>query len=218
MTEGTTTRTYEVFGMDCPGCHGGLEKLVEKIPAFRDARANWEKQRLVVWARPDAELDGCVRCDLPGEPHSGPAHSIGYQDGRKDEECCTGLPAGARRHRCIPGFVDAAGIGFDAGLTPPAGSQNQIDENRDETGSLRQDGFKQNAPVDGSRHCRQASLWHDVRRIEFLSGVAGIETTRRGGQSRCFRYEIRRALMATMTVLRDITSAPPAGGSTKPIR
>lgn len=57
MPDGTTTRTYEVFGMDCPGCQGGLEKLVEKIPAVQDARANWEKQRLVVWVRPDGELD-----------------------------------------------------------------------------------------------------------------------------------------------------------------
>ncbi len=27
-TEGIEVRVYEVFGMNCPGCHGGLEKLV----------------------------------------------------------------------------------------------------------------------------------------------------------------------------------------------
>ena len=50
-------RVYEVFGMDCPGCHGGLEKLVKKIEAVLDAQANWQKQQLVVVVRPDSELD-----------------------------------------------------------------------------------------------------------------------------------------------------------------
>jgi len=50
-------RVYEVFGMDCPGCHGGLEKLVKKIPAVQDARANWQQQRLTVTEQPDAELN-----------------------------------------------------------------------------------------------------------------------------------------------------------------
>jgi hypothetical protein len=29
--DGSEIRVYEVFGMNCPGCHGGLEKLVKKI-------------------------------------------------------------------------------------------------------------------------------------------------------------------------------------------
>lgn len=55
--EGSGTRVYEVFGMDCPGCHGGLEKLVKKIPAVKDAQANWEKQQLAVIVRPGTELN-----------------------------------------------------------------------------------------------------------------------------------------------------------------
>ena len=42
--------------MDCPGCHGGLEKLVKKIPAIQAAKANWVKKQLVVAVRPEAEL------------------------------------------------------------------------------------------------------------------------------------------------------------------
>ncbi|HEG42881.1 MAG TPA: hypothetical protein ENH94_02420 [Phycisphaerales bacterium] len=55
--EGVETRVYEVFGMDCPGCHGGLEKLVKKIPAVQEAKANWQKKQLVVTVRPEAELN-----------------------------------------------------------------------------------------------------------------------------------------------------------------
>ncbi len=50
-------RVYEVFGMDCPGCHGGLEKLVKKIPDVQQAEANWVKKQLVVTVRPEAELN-----------------------------------------------------------------------------------------------------------------------------------------------------------------
>lgn len=49
-------RVYEVFGMDCPGCHGGLEKLVTKIPNVLQAEANWQKKRLVVFIRPGTQL------------------------------------------------------------------------------------------------------------------------------------------------------------------
>lgn len=54
--QGFETREYEVFGMDCPGCHGGLEKLVKKNPAIQGAKANWIKKQLVVTVRPDAKL------------------------------------------------------------------------------------------------------------------------------------------------------------------
>ncbi len=50
-------RVYEVFGMNCPGCHGGLEKLVKKISAVKEAKANWQKKQLVVTTRPEAELN-----------------------------------------------------------------------------------------------------------------------------------------------------------------
>ena len=40
--------TYEVYGMDCPGCHGGLEKNLKKIPGVLNATANWKQQRVTV--------------------------------------------------------------------------------------------------------------------------------------------------------------------------
>ncbi len=55
--EESETRVYEVFGMDCPGCHGGLEKLVKKIPAVQEAEANWLQKQLVVTVRPEVELN-----------------------------------------------------------------------------------------------------------------------------------------------------------------
>jgi len=55
--EDREVRIYEVFGMDCPGCHGGLENLVLKIPAVDTATANWKEQRLVVVVKPGSSLD-----------------------------------------------------------------------------------------------------------------------------------------------------------------
>lgn len=49
-------RIYEVFGMDCPGCHGGLVKLVMKIPGVYHATANWEEKKLTVTVIEGAEL------------------------------------------------------------------------------------------------------------------------------------------------------------------
>jgi copper chaperone CopZ len=57
VADGSEVRVYEVFGMDCPGCHGGVEKLVKKIQAVHDAKANWQKKELVVTVRPGSELD-----------------------------------------------------------------------------------------------------------------------------------------------------------------
>ena len=50
-------RIYDVFGMNCPGCHGAVEKLVKKIPAVEEAEANWKEQRLTVTVRPGSELN-----------------------------------------------------------------------------------------------------------------------------------------------------------------
>lgn len=50
-------RVYEVYGMNCPGCHGGVEKLVNKIPAVYDSKANWEKKELRIAVRPNLTLD-----------------------------------------------------------------------------------------------------------------------------------------------------------------
>ena len=55
--EASEARVYEVFGMNCPGCHGGLEKLVKKISAVQEAESNWQKKQLVVIVRPEAELN-----------------------------------------------------------------------------------------------------------------------------------------------------------------
>ena len=55
--EASEARVYEVFGMNCPGCHGGLEKLVNKIPAVQESEANWMKKQLTVAVQPGAELN-----------------------------------------------------------------------------------------------------------------------------------------------------------------
>ena len=47
QSAGLEVRIYEVFGMDCPGCHGGLEKT----------DANWDQKKLTLTVRPGADLD-----------------------------------------------------------------------------------------------------------------------------------------------------------------
>ena len=56
-TEASEARVYEVFGMNCPGCHGGLEKLVKKIPAVQQAEANWVEKQLAITVEPGTELN-----------------------------------------------------------------------------------------------------------------------------------------------------------------
>ncbi len=56
-TKDHEVKIYEVFGMDCPGCHGGLEKLVNKIPAIQSSKANWQKKQLAVTVRSEVELN-----------------------------------------------------------------------------------------------------------------------------------------------------------------
>ena len=51
------TRVYEVFGMDCPGCHGGVEKLLKKIAAVQSVEANWKKKVLTVIVKPGETLN-----------------------------------------------------------------------------------------------------------------------------------------------------------------
>jgi copper chaperone CopZ len=55
-TLNTQVRVYEVFGMDCPGCHGGVENLVDKLPAVIKSEANWEKQELRIWIDPAKDV------------------------------------------------------------------------------------------------------------------------------------------------------------------
>ena len=52
----TETRTYQVFGMDCPGCQSALEKLVNKIPGVLDCEANWKEKQLLVRIQKGAEV------------------------------------------------------------------------------------------------------------------------------------------------------------------
>lgn len=54
--EGTEVRIYEVFGMNCPGCHGGVVKLINKLPGVIDSQANWKKQKLAIKIHQDIEL------------------------------------------------------------------------------------------------------------------------------------------------------------------
>ena len=42
------TRVYEVFGMDCPGCHGGIEKQINAVDGVMDSRADWTKQEIMI--------------------------------------------------------------------------------------------------------------------------------------------------------------------------
>jgi copper chaperone CopZ len=55
--ENYEVRVYEVFGMDCPGCVGGLNKLVEKIPSVARSEADWKGKQLVVTIKQGAQLD-----------------------------------------------------------------------------------------------------------------------------------------------------------------
>ena len=54
--EDSEIRIYEVFGMDCPACSGGLDKLVGKIPAVQKSEANWKDKRLMVIIQPGKQL------------------------------------------------------------------------------------------------------------------------------------------------------------------
>lgn len=54
--EGSEVRIYEVFGMDCPGCHGGLENLVNEIPGVKTSKGNWKKQLLMVVILPNSDV------------------------------------------------------------------------------------------------------------------------------------------------------------------
>lgn len=51
---------FEVFGMDCPGCHGGLEKLLLRIDGVESATANYLKKQVSLTLKEGAELDETV--------------------------------------------------------------------------------------------------------------------------------------------------------------
>ena len=54
--ENADIRIYEVFGMDCPACASGLDKLVVKIPAIRESEAQWKVKRLVISVKDGEQL------------------------------------------------------------------------------------------------------------------------------------------------------------------
>jgi copper chaperone CopZ len=51
------TMRYVVYGMDCPGCEGGLEKQVNKIPSVKFSKANWVNQELIIVLKHDSVLN-----------------------------------------------------------------------------------------------------------------------------------------------------------------
>jgi copper chaperone CopZ len=55
-SDNTETRTYQVFGMDCPGCQSAVEKLVKKIPGVLGCEANWKEKRILVRIQKGAEV------------------------------------------------------------------------------------------------------------------------------------------------------------------
>ena len=51
------TLTFTVYGMDCPGCEGGLEKQVNKIPSVQYSNADWVKQELKIVLAQDSVIN-----------------------------------------------------------------------------------------------------------------------------------------------------------------
>lgn len=48
---------FEVFGMDCPGCHGGLEKLIKRIDGVKSVEANYLKKEVKISIHKETKLD-----------------------------------------------------------------------------------------------------------------------------------------------------------------
>lgn len=48
------TIKYQVYGMNCPGCHGALEKQINKIPGVVSSKADWVKQKIEIKVFSDA--------------------------------------------------------------------------------------------------------------------------------------------------------------------
>jgi len=53
---GSEIRIYEVFGMDCPACAGGLDKLVEKNSVVVESLADWKAKKLTVVVKQGEKL------------------------------------------------------------------------------------------------------------------------------------------------------------------
>ena len=48
------TIKYQVYGMNCPGCHGALEKQINKILGVISSKADWVKQKIEIEVFSDA--------------------------------------------------------------------------------------------------------------------------------------------------------------------
>lgn len=49
-------RVYELFGMDCPGCHGSIEKQLNALDGVLDSRADWTSKQVMVLIEAAAEV------------------------------------------------------------------------------------------------------------------------------------------------------------------
>jgi hypothetical protein len=56
LNQDSETWIYEVFGMDCPGCHGGLENLLMKNSAILSAEADWVNKKVTLRVRTGSDL------------------------------------------------------------------------------------------------------------------------------------------------------------------
>lgn len=50
------TLKFTVYGMDCPGCEGSLEKQVNKIGSIQYCKADWVEQELQIVLKQDSVL------------------------------------------------------------------------------------------------------------------------------------------------------------------
>lgn len=48
--------SYQVFGMDCPGCQSALEKQVNKIDGVAGSKASFKKKLVEIEFKPDANV------------------------------------------------------------------------------------------------------------------------------------------------------------------
>lgn len=51
------TLVYEVYGMDCPGCHSALEKQINKLSVVSNSEANWVKQEVRIVVKKDSMIN-----------------------------------------------------------------------------------------------------------------------------------------------------------------
>ena len=50
LKQESITIKYQVYGMNCPGCHRALEKQINKIPGVKSSKADWVKQEIKIFS------------------------------------------------------------------------------------------------------------------------------------------------------------------------